>query len=80
MTTPRLEIYFDDSDNLCIAKVERIGATSRLILDIELNDIKALDPKDASYRIGGTVLNILRIWHKEKLGAWKVPGISDESA
>ena len=79
MTTPRLEIYLDDSDNLCIAKVEKAGAASRLILDIELDDLKALDPKDASYRVGGTVLNILRIWHKEKFGAWEVPGVSDES-
>lgn len=63
MTTPRLEVYLDESDNLCIAKVEKAGAASRLILDIELDDLKSFDPVDASYRVGGTILNILRIWH-----------------
>lgn len=75
MATPRLEIYLDESDNLCIAKVEATGTASRLILDIDLDELKSLDPKDAAYRVGGTVLNILRIWYKEKFGEWEVPSV-----
>lgn len=73
MNIPRIEIYLDENSTLCVAKVENAGAQSRLILDIDLDDLKALKPEDAAYRVGGTVLNILKIWHKEKFDNWVVP-------
>ena len=74
MTTPRLEIFLKDGA-LCIAKVddEKVGA--RLIVDIEMDELKSLSPNDATYRVGGTVLNILRLWHGQAFGDWQVPAV-----
>jgi hypothetical protein len=74
MTTPRLEIYLENG-SLCIAKVddERVG--TRLIMDIEVADLKTLATADAAHRIGGTVLNLLRLWHPNEFGEWQVPPV-----
>ena len=78
MTTPRLEIYLDESGALCIAKKERLDAPSRVILSVELDELKSLNPADGAYRVGGTVLNVLRLWHKEEFEDWEVPGLYGE--
>lgn len=76
MNVPRLEIYLDQETNLCIGKVEHQNAESRLILDVPLDEIKALDPEVAAHRVGGTVLNIMGLWHKQAFGNWEVPGLA----
>jgi len=73
MTTPRLEIYLENGSTVCIAKVERPDAERRLIFDVDLEQIKSENPQDAAYRLGGAVLNILRVWHKREFGEWSVP-------
>ena len=65
MNTPKLEIYLNQDDYLCIAKVEQPNDQSRLIVDIPMSDINALSYEEASTKIGGSVLHILRLWHKE---------------
>jgi len=74
MKTPRLEIYLQD-DRLCIAKVDDGNLGARLIVDIEMDELKSLNPTDATYRVGGTVLNVLRLWHEKEFGEWSVPPI-----
>lgn len=70
MTTPRLEIFLENN-SLYIAKVDR-DAPRKLIVDIDVDELKALSPSDASYRVGGTVLNMLKLWHAEVFGEWEV--------
>jgi hypothetical protein len=74
MTTPRLEIFLENGA-LCIAKVDNENEGTRLIVDIEMDELKSLTPAEATHRVGGTVLNILRLWHGEAFGAWQVPAI-----
>lgn len=73
MRVPRLEIYLSQETDLCIAKVEHENAESRLIVDVAVNELKALGPENAAHRIGGTVLNILGLWHKNVFENWEVP-------
>lgn len=77
MKVPRLEIYLDQEASLCISKVEKQNAESRLIVDVPLDELKALGPEDAAHRIGGTVLNILGLWHKQAFGSWEVPAVGE---
>jgi hypothetical protein len=82
MRTPRLEIYLDDKSELCIAKVERDGAEPRLIFDVDLTELHAQGEDEASKRVGGTILHILKIWHKdtfEKLGVFNSIENTEES-
>lgn len=74
MKTPRLEIFLEN-DALCIAKVDDEKAGTRLIVDIEMEELKSLSPTDVTYRVGGTVLNILRLWHPQEFGDWQVPAV-----
>ncbi|WP_072427671.1 hypothetical protein [Chitinimonas taiwanensis] len=79
MNVPRLEIHLNQELELCIAKVERPGDESRLIIDMPLDELKALDPESAAHRIGGTVLNILGRWHKQAFRDWQVPSDGEHS-
>ena len=74
MMTPRLEIFLKDGA-LCIAKVDDDQVGTRLIMDIEMDDLKSLTANDATYRVGGTVLNLLRLWHPKEFGEWQVPPV-----
>ena len=75
MNVPRLEIYLNHETDLCIAKVEKQNAESRLMVNVPLDELKADDPENAAHRIGGTVLNILGVWHKQAFGTWEVPAV-----
>jgi len=77
MSVPRLEIHLNQEAALCIAKVEREDAESRLIVDVPLGELEATGAEGAAYRIGGTVLNILRLWHKEAFENLAVPAVGD---
>jgi len=79
MNVPRLEIHLDQESDLCIAKVERENGESRLIVSVPIDEIKALSPENAAHRIGGTVLNILGLWHKQVFGNWEVPAVGANS-
>jgi hypothetical protein len=48
-----------------------------LILEVEIEDLKVLQPAEAAHRIGGTVLNLLRTWHKSDFGDWIVLPVFD---
>jgi hypothetical protein len=78
MYVPRLEIYLNQETDLCIAKVERLDAASRLIFSVPLNELKALEAEDASRRVGGTVLDIIRIWYKQAFGEWKALEVDED--
>jgi hypothetical protein len=73
MNKPRVEIFLDENSNLCLTKVEHTGAEPKMILDIELADLLQESPTEAAYRLGGTVLNLMRLWHREEFGEWQVP-------
>lgn len=77
MNVPRLEIHLDREASLCISKIEERNAESRLMIDVPLDELKALGPKDAAHRIGGTVLNILGLWHKQAFGSWELPTVGE---
>ena len=77
MSTPRLEIYFDTDAGLCVSKVEKPNADPRLIVNVPVNELEAMGSQDAAYRVGGTVLNILRIWHKDAFDNLEVPSVSE---
>jgi len=73
MKTPYVEIYLSPEDGLCIARAKAADVPFQLIVNVPLDELQALDPADAAYRVGGTVLNLLRSWHGETLGGLKVP-------
>ena len=75
MTVPRLEVFLNQETALCIAKVERDNGESRVIVEVPMDELRALEPGNAAYRIGGTVLNILRLWHKSVFENWETPGV-----
>lgn len=52
-----------------MAKVEREGEESRLILDIALDELKSSDLDVASAKFGGTIFNLLNMWQKGALRA-----------
>ena len=79
MTVPRLEIYLDEQQKLCIAKVEREGAESRLIFDIGLDEIKSSELDAASAKFGGTIFNLLNMWHKGAFEGWGIPSTEEIS-
>jgi hypothetical protein len=78
MRTPRLEIYLDGNLKLCIGKVESNTELPRLIVDIDLDELKSYEPENAAHRVGGTILNILKIWHEKAFEDWEVPVVSEE--
>ena len=75
MKVPRLEIYLNQETDLCIAKVEHENAESRVIVDVAVDELKALGSENAAHRIGGTVLNILGLWHKQVFENLEVPPV-----
>jgi hypothetical protein len=76
MKTPRLQINLENGA-INIVKAARENEEPYLILDIELDELKALPPSEAAYRIGGTILNLLRVWHPSEFGEWSVPSVFD---
>ncbi len=73
MNLPRIEIFLDEKSNLCLTKVERANADPKVILELELEELLREQPAEAAHRLGGTVLNILRLWNRDKFGNWEVP-------
>ncbi|MHA6851500.1 hypothetical protein [Ralstonia pseudosolanacearum] len=73
MKTPYLEIYLNQEDDLCIARAKDKDIPFQLIVNVTLDELRASDPTDAAYRVGGTVLNLLQSWHEQLFGDWKVP-------
>ena len=71
MKMPYVEIYVSSEDGLCIARAKAADVPFQLIVNVPLDELQALDPADAAYRVGGTVLNLLRSWHGEMLGELK---------
>lgn len=78
MNVPRLEIFLNESSMLCIAKVEQVGADSRLMVDVDLNELKSHGLEGASSRIGGLIINILSKWHKTEFESWDM-SVAEES-
>lgn len=76
MNNPHLKIFLKDHC-LCIGKVEDENSEMKLIIDIDVEELMALDPQDAAHRVGGTVLNVLRLWHEKTFGEWQVPPVFD---
>lgn len=79
MTVPRLEIYLGEQQKVCIAKVEREGAESRLIFDISLDELKSSELEAASSKFGGTIFNLLNMWHKGAFEGWGIPSFEEIS-
>ena len=79
MNVPRLEIYLDKELDLCIAKVDRIGADSRLMVNIGLDELKSYGFEGAENRIGAAVLNTLKIWHKDAFETWEISDFPDDT-
>lgn len=77
MTAPRLEIYLDEQQKVCVAKVERDGGDSRLIFDIGLDELKSSELEVASSKLGGTIFNLLNIWHKGAFEGWGIPSVEE---
>lgn len=71
MKTPYLQIYVSPEDGLCIARAKAADVPFQLIVNVPLDELRALDPADAAHRVGGTVLNLLRSWHEGMLGELK---------
>lgn len=72
MNKPRLEIYLNQGQNFCISKVSQQG-NQLPVVDIPLDELKALGPENAAYRIGATVLDILDILHPQAFESFKAP-------
>lgn len=76
MEKPHLKISIENG----VLKIVR-GSTGVdepfLILEVEIEELKVLQPAEAAHRIGGTVLNLLRTWHKSDFGDWIVPSVYD---
>ncbi|MCT7307908.1 hypothetical protein [Ralstonia wenshanensis] len=68
MKAPYVEIYLSQEDGLCIARAKAPNVPFQLIVNVPLEDLRALDPADAAHRVGGTVLGLLQSWHGETLG------------
>lgn len=79
MIVPRLEIYLDAQKNLCIAKVECEGEKSRLIFDVGLDELKSAELGAASAKFGGTIFNLLNIWHNAAFEGWGIPSAKELS-
>lgn len=74
---PRLEIYLGNRNNLCISTVKNKNAEPRLLVDVPLDELKALGSEDAAHRIGGTILNVLALWHKQAFEDWQKLAVRD---
>ncbi len=62
-----------EGGSLNIVRTGSQSARDFLILDLELEDLTALEPTDAAFRVGATVLNLLACLHPKDFGEWKVP-------
>ncbi|MDC8756990.1 hypothetical protein [Janthinobacterium fluminis] len=69
----------NEQQNLCIAKNEREGEESRLIWDIELDKLKSSKLDVASAKFGGTIFNLLNMWHKGAFEDWGIPSTEEIS-
>ncbi len=78
MNVPRLEIYLDSQQSLCVAKVEREG-DARLIVEIGLTELKSSTLEVASSNLGGSISNLLSLWHKHVLDEWGIPSVEESS-
>jgi hypothetical protein len=65
MNIPRLEIYLDEGNNICLSRVEKKDGASRLIVNMPIQEANELEEDELSYRIGKSILNILSFWHKD---------------
>lgn len=79
MKAPRLEIYLDEKSDLCISKIESIDSEPRLIFNIELDELKSFELEAASTKLGGTILNLLNLWHKDALDGWGIPSAKENA-
>lgn len=76
MNTPRLEIYLNKEIEICFAKKESDIEVSRLILNVELNELKSFGLEGAEKRIGMTVFKIMNTLYSEDFKSWKIPSTS----
>ncbi|MFT3664285.1 hypothetical protein [Piscinibacter sp.] len=60
----------DDDQNLCFAKVERLGENPRLVIDVTLDEMKVCSLAELQEKVGGTVVGLLKIWNKELFADW----------
>jgi len=74
MAAPRVEIYLHNN-SLCISKVDNEDDGKFLVVETEMDELKKLEPTDAAYKVGGTVLNLLRLWHTKEFKDWQVPTV-----
>jgi hypothetical protein len=78
MNVPRLEIYLNESSKLCIAKVDCIGADSRIIIDMDIDELKAHGLEGAASQVGQGIIHILSLWHKKEFETWDIPKMQDD--
>ena len=80
MNIPRLEVYLNEDAKFCISKVERVGAASRLMIEIDLEELKSYGADGAAGRIGSALINILSLWHKKEFETWNSPSAYHEGS
>lgn len=78
MNIPRLEVYLNEKMEFCFAKVEINETEPRLILGVDLNELKSFGLEGAEKRIGTTVLKIMGTLYKESFKTWEVKTVVEE--
>jgi hypothetical protein len=78
MSYPKLEIYLNESSEICIAKVEDASSPSQLFVEIELDELKSQGIDGASHQLGFGIITSLRRWHAKEFESWDVP-VAQES-
>ncbi len=78
MNIPRLEVYLNEQIELCFAKVESNEVEPRLILGVDLNELKSFGLEGAEKRVGTTVLKIMNTLYKEAFKTWEVKTVVEE--
>lgn len=69
MNEPYLALYLRD-DVLCFAKKLPKESSPREILEIGVREVTSDEFDEAARKLGGTVLGILSLWHKDAFPGW----------
>ncbi|MFJ2988644.1 hypothetical protein ACIPF8_12315 [Collimonas sp. NPDC087041] len=79
MNVPRLEIYLNEKMELCFAKVESSEVEPRLVLGVDLKELRSFGLEGAEKRVGTAILKMMTTLYKEPFKTWDVSTPVDES-
>ncbi|MEV8471769.1 hypothetical protein [Ralstonia sp. UNC404CL21Col] len=69
MKEPYLALYVRDNA-LCVAKKLPTESSPRDIFEIGVGEVTSNEFDEAARKLGGTVLGILSLWHKDSFPGW----------